>query len=465
MNNNSFEHFDALIIGVGQAGKPLSVALAKKGWRTGIIERSHVGGSCINYGCTPTKTMLASAQMAFDARRATEYGIDVADVRVDFKAVIDRKNKIVEQFRQGIEEALSGTENLTLIDGEARFVGPKQIAVAMPDESERRLSADHIFINCGTHPAKPDVPGLDTVPWLTSTALMDATELPKHLLILGGGYIGVEFSQMFRRFGSEVTIIERGPQLLAREDRDISDVLTKVLTDEGIRVMTNTTVEQVGTGPDGGVRLQLKTDDGSVDVTGTHLLVVIGTTPNTASLNLEATGVATNEDGFIQVNDRLETSQPGIYALGDIKGGPAFTHISYDDYRIVNQNLLEGGNASITDRPVPYTVFTDPQLGRIGLSEQEARKQGKSIKVVTMPMTHVARAIETNRTEGLMKVVIDGKTDQLLGAAILGMEGGEVMTMIQIAMMGNVTYPRLRDAIFAHPTLAESLNNLFSKVE
>lgn len=465
MNDDSFEHFDALIIGAGQAGKPLSAALAKKGWRTAMIERSYVGGTCINYGCTPTKTLIASAQMAFDARRATDYGIETGNVQVDFKAIIERKNKIVEQFRKGIEESFAKTENLTFIAGEARFVGKKQLAVSLNDGGERLLTADHIFIDCGTHPKKPDLPEIDTVPWFTSTTLMDVPELPVHLLILGGGYIGVEFSQLFLRLGSEVTIIERGNQLLAHEDHDVIDELTKILTGEGIQVLTNTTVEKVSKAEDGGVELSLKTEDGPLKLTGSHLLVVTGTTPNTITLNLDVMGVTTDEHGFIQVNDRLETSQPGIYALGDIKGGPAFTHISYDDYRVINQNLLEGGNASIKDRPVPYTVFTDPQLGRIGLSEQEARKEGRSIKVATMPMTSVARAIETDRTNGLMKVIIDADTDQIIGAAILGIEGGEIMSMLQIAMMGNVTYPRLRDAIFAHPTLAESLNNLFSKVE
>ncbi|WP_375448541.1 mercuric reductase [uncultured Fibrella sp.] len=464
MNTNSVEHFDALIIGAGQAGKPLSAALAKKGWRTAMIERSYVGGTCINYGCTPTKTLIASAQMAFDARRAADYGVETGNVQVDFKAVIARKNQVVEQFRKGIEASFAKTENLTFIGGEARFVGRKQVAVSLNDGGERLLTADHIFIDCGTHPKKPDLPGLDTVPWLTSTALMNVPELPKHLLILGGGYIGVEFSQLFRRFGSEVTIIERGDQLLAHEDKDIVDELTKILTDEGVQVLTNTTVEQVSKTANGGVELSLETEQGPRQLTGSHLLVVTGTTPNTPTLDLETTGVTTDAHGFIHVDNKLETSQPGIYALGDIKGGPAFTHISYDDYRVINQNLLEGGNASIADRSVPYTVFTDPQLGRIGLSEQEARKAGRSIKVATMSMTSVARAIETDRTNGLMKVIIDADTDQLIGAAILGMEGGEIMSMLQIAMMGNVTYPRLRDAIFAHPTLAESLNNLFSKV-
>ncbi|MBO0949822.1 mercuric reductase [Fibrella forsythiae] len=465
MNNDPVEPFDALIIGVGQSGKPLATALAKKGWRTAIIERNQVGGSCINYGCTPTKTLLSSAEMAFQARRAAEFGIDIADIGVDFKAVIERKDKVVQKFRDGINDSFAETENLTFIQGEARFTAPREIAVKLPAGGQRNLTANYIFIDCGTHPKKPDLPGLDTVSWVTSTELMDATELPEHLLILGGGYIGVEFSQMFRRFGSEVTIIERGDQLLSREDKDIADELTKILEDEGVRVMTNTSVEQVSRSGDNGVTLALKTDKGPVLLTGTKLLVVTGTTPNTAALNLTAAGITTDEHGFIQVNDKLETSQPGVYALGDIKGGPAFTHISYDDYRVVKKNLLEGGDASIVGRPVPYTIFTDPQLGRVGLSETEARQQGKSIKVASMPMSSVARAIETNRTGGLMKVIIDADTDQILGAAILGMEGGEVMTMLQIAMMGNVTYPRLRDAVFAHPTLAEALNNVFSRVE
>ncbi|XWW47402.1 mercuric reductase [Fibrella sp. USSR17] len=464
MNDSSFEQFDALIIGAGQAGKPLALALAKKGWRTAIVERSYVGGTCINYGCTPTKTLIASAQMASDARRAVDYGIETGDVQVVFKAIIDRKNRIVEQFREGIEKQFADTENLTFIGGEARFVGTKQLAVSLNDGGERKLTAEHIFIDCGTHPTKPDLPGLDTVPWFTSTTLMDVPELPKHLLILGGGYIGVEFSQLFRRFGSEVTIIERGNQLLSREDEDIAEALTKVLAGEGVQVLTNTSVDKVSKDADGGVRLSLETVDGPIQLTGSHLLVVTGTTPNTATLNLDATGVTTNEHGFIEVNDQLETSQPGIYGLGDIKGGPAFTHISYDDYRVINQNLLEGGNATIKGRSVPYTIFTDPQLGRIGLSEQEARQEGRSIKIATIPMTSVARAIETERTQGLMKVLIDAENDQIIGAAILGVEGGEIMSMLQIAMMGNLPYTRLRDAIFAHPTLAESLNNLFSKV-
>ncbi len=465
MTSQTPERFDAIIIGVGQAGKPLAQAFAKAGRSVAIIERNYVGGSCINYGCTPTKTLLASAQTAHQARHARDYGIDAGNVRVDFPAVIARKNRLVEQFRSGIEQSFDKTEYLTLIHGEARFTSPKQVAVPPPDGPERLLTADLIFINCGTHPAKPDIPGLDSVHWLTSTTIMDITTLPEHLLIVGGGYIGVEFSQMFRRFGSKVTILIRAGQLLEREDPDIANALADVLIGEGIDIQYHTTVEQVAATQTGGVAISLKMGDKTTQLTGSHLLVAVGTTPNSEALNLSAAGVETDEKGFVKVNDRLETARPGIYALGDIKGGPAFTHISYDDFRIVRQNLLENGDASIANRPVPYTVFTEPQLGRIGLNEQQAREQGKAVKIATMPMSYVARAIETDHTEGVMKVLVDAETDQILGASILGIEGGELMTMIQIAMMGKLPYQTLRDATFAHPTLAESLNNLFSTLD
>jgi len=465
MNQPTPERFDAIIIGVGQAGKPLAQAFAKQGRSVAIIERKFVGGTCINYGCTPTKTLLASAEMAYQARRSSEYGVETGKVTVDFKAVIQRKNDVVEMFRKGIEDSFAKTDNLTLIQGEAQFSGSKEVLVTAADGQTRTLTADLIFINAGTHPKKPDTPGLDTVNWLTSTTLMDLTTLPKHLLIMGGGYIGVEFSQMCRRFGSKVTLIVRGGQLLPREDPDVAEELTKILQDEGIQIHLNTEVEQVSKLASGAIELTAKTDVKATQFSGSHLLVAVGTTPNTAALNLSAAGVEIDDAGFVRVNDQLETSQPGIYALGDIKGGPAFTHISYDDYRIVKQNLLENGNASIAGRPVPYTVFTDPQLGRIGLSEHEAQKQGKAVRVAKMPMEWVGRAIETGHTKGFMKVLVDAETDQLLGAAVLGMEGGELMSMLQIAMMGQLPYQQLRDAVFAHPTLAESLNNLFTNFD
>ncbi|GAB3906863.1 mercuric reductase [Larkinella knui] len=464
MDSTTSEHFDAILIGVGQAGNPLASALAGKGWKTAVIERKFVGGTCVNVGCTPTKTLIASAQVAYLARRSSEFGIETGAVRVDLKKVMERKNKMVETSRENIEDNLAQTENLTLIFGEARFIGTRQVEVSLPDGQKRTLTANSIFINSGSRPRQPDLAGLDRVPWLTSTSIMELEDVPAHLMILGGGYISLEFGQMFRRFGSNVTIIEQGDQLLSREDSDVADEMTKILTDEGIEVYVNTEVHQVSQARDGTIELQLSTGLKATRLTGTHLLVAVGRVPNTEALNLTATGVETDEKGHITVNDRLETSQPGIYALGDCKGGPEFTHISYDDYRIVRQNLLENGQASLAGRLVPYTVFTDPQLGRIGLSEQEARRQGKNIKIATLPMTSVARAQQMGQTRGLMKVVIDAQTDQLLGAAILGAEGGEIMTVVQIAMMGQLPFQRIRDAIFAHPTLAESLNNLLTKI-
>ncbi len=465
MNSKTVTNYDAIIIGVGQAGKPLAMDLAKAGWKIAIIERKHVGGSCVNYGCTPTKTLIASAEVAHQARRSREYGIHTGTVEVDYKAVKKRKDDLVESSREGIAKKLEETKNITLIRGEAFFVGPTQIEVTLSEGGSTLLTAERIFINAGTHPTLPELDGLDQVPYLTSVTMMELEDLPEHLIILGGGYIGLEFSQMFRRFGSKVTIIERGSQLLDREDEDIAQELTKILEEEDIEVQLNTEVTGVHQTESGNLSVTLKNGNKTSKVLGTHLLLAIGTTPNTAALHLKAAGVEVDKKGHIKVNDQLETTQPGIFALGDIKGGPEFTHISYDDYRIVKQNLLDKSNASIAGRMVPYTVFTDPQLGRIGLTEKEAKKQNKSVKKASMPMKNVARAYEMSRTNGLLKVLIDPDTDQILGAAMLGMEGGEMMAMLQIAMMGKVPYPQLRDGIFAHPTLAESLNNLFQTVE
>ncbi len=465
MKSKTSTNYDAIIIGVGQAGKPLALDLAAAGWKTAIIERKYVGGSCVNYGCTPTKTLLASAEVAHQARRAQEYGIHTGTVEVDYKAVKKRKDELVESSREGIEKTLEQTKNITLIQGEASFTGPNQIKVSHSEGGSTQLTADRIFINTGTHPTLPELDGLDEVPYLTAVTIMDLEELPEHLIILGGGYIGLEFSQMFRRFGSKVTLIERGSQLLDREDEDIAQELTKILEEEAIDIQLTTEVTGVHQTESGNLSVALKKGNKTSKVLGSHLLIAIGTTPNTAALHVDAAGVAVDEEGYIKVNDQLETTQSGIYALGDCKGGPEFTHISYDDYRVVKQNLLEKGKASIAGRMVPYTVFTDPQLGRIGLSEKEAKKQNKAVKIASMPMKKVARAYEMSRTNGLLKVLIDPDTDQILGAAMLGMEGGEMMAMLQIAMMGQVPYTQLRDGVLAHPTLAESLNNLFQKVE
>jgi pyruvate/2-oxoglutarate dehydrogenase complex dihydrolipoamide dehydrogenase (E3) component len=453
------EKYDAIVIGAGQAGGPLSTALAKSGRRTVLIEREHVGGTCINEGCTPTKTMVASARVAYLARRGAEYGVETGPVRVNLGRVRERKRRIVERFRSGSERRIEGIEGLDFVCGDARFVGRRSVAV-----DGRTIEAELVFINTGGRPAAPDLPGLSRLAPLDSTSVMELDHVPEHLLVLGGGYIGLEFAQMFRRFGSRVTIVQRDRQLLPLEDEDVAEAVLGILREDGIDVLLQAEA-RCAERADGGIRLAVGGVDGERALLGSHVLVAVGRVPNTDRLAPEAAGVETDSKGFIRVNERLETTAPGVYALGDVKGGPAFTHISYDDYRVIRTNLLDGGKRTTGDRPVPYTVFMDPQLGRIGLSERDAVKEGRPYRVATMPMSYVARALETDEPRGLMKVLVDPETRQLLGAAVLGIEGGEVMAALQLAMMGNLPYDRIRDAVFAHPTLAESLNNLFSTLD
>ena len=458
-------HYDAIVIGSGQAGGPLSTALARAGWKVAIIEREHVGGTCINEGCTPTKTMVASARVAYLASRAADYGVHTGPISVDMTVVRKRKRDIVESFRSGSQRRIESTSGVDLLMGESYFVEPKVVEVRLSTGEIRRLSAGTIFINAGARPSKPSIEGLEQVQTLNSTTIMELDTVPEHLLVLGGGYVGLEFGQMFRRFGSQVTIIQRGSHLLAREDNDVADAVADILREDGISLLLETTPVRASQDKDGAIRLTVRTPEGERALTGSHLLVAAGRTPNSDWLNLAAAGVQTDKGGFIHVNERLETNVPGIYALGDIKGGPAFTHISYDDFRIIRTNLLEHGNATIHDRLVPYTVFIDPQLGRIGLSETDARKSGRTIKVAKMPMNYVARALEVDESRGFMKAIVDADTGHILGCAILGIEGGEIMAMLEIAIMGKLSYTVLREAIFAHPTLAESLNNLFSSLD
>ena len=454
-------HYDAIVIGAGQGGVPLAKTLAQAGRKVALVEREHVGGTCYNEGCTPTKTMVASAKVAYLDRRSADYGVKNGSVTVDMVAVRQRKRDIVEDFRGGGEQRIRDTEGLDLIWGEASFTGPEELEVS-GDES--RLSAGNFFINTGSRPADPPVEGLPSVPALNSTTIMELAEVPEHLLILGGGYVGLEFAQMFRRFGSEVTVVQRDKQLLTREDTDVAEAVAEVLREDGVGVLLETQAERVEQTEDAEILLTIDTPEGENRLAGSHLLVATGRPPNTDRLNLEAAGVVTDERGFVKVNERLETSVEGIWALGDVKGGPAFTHISYDDFRIIKTNLLDGGEATTDDRMVPYTVFIDPQLGRVGLSEEQAREQGRNIRVARMPMKHVARALEVDEPRGMMKAVVDADTRQILGCAVLGIEGGEIAAMIQIAMMGGMPYTTLRDAVFAHPTLAESLNNLFATI-
>jgi pyruvate/2-oxoglutarate dehydrogenase complex dihydrolipoamide dehydrogenase (E3) component len=457
--------YDAIVIGTGQGGNPLSKALANDGWKTAVIERLNVGGTCVNVGCTPTKTMVASARVAYLARRAADYGIHTSEVSVNMAEVRQRKQSIVDSFRDGGRRAIENTKNLDLLFGEASFTGPHSIAVKMNDGEARHLSAKKIFINTGCRPADPRVEGIDQIAALDSTSIMELDELPEHLLVLGGGYVGLEFGQMFRRFGSRVTIVQRASQLLGREDQDVADEVARILREDGVEVLLDTEATRVEKGGDGEIRLTVQNPEGERTLAGSHLLAAVGRVPNAGKLNLPLAGVETDRNGFIKVNERLETTAPGVYALGDVKGGPQFTHISYDDYRIIRTNLIEGGDATINDRFTPYTVFIDPQLGRVGLSESEARAKGLNIRVARMPMSYVARALEVSESRGFMKAVIDADTKQILGCAVLGIEGGEIMSMIQIAMMGKLPYTALKDGIFAHPTLAESLNNLFGNLQ
>jgi pyruvate/2-oxoglutarate dehydrogenase complex dihydrolipoamide dehydrogenase (E3) component len=458
------ESYKAIIIGSGQGGKPLAIALAKAGWKTALVERAYIGGTCINYGCTPTKTMFNSARVAYLARRAADYGVHDGAIIVNMAEVRRRKQKVVESFRDSGLKGIKSTPNLTLIRGDACFTAEHEVALKLSNGGTLSLVADKIFINTGGRPAKPKLEGLDAVPSLDSTSIMELDELPGRLLVLGGGYIGLEFGQMFRRFGSEVIIVQRAGQLLGREDPDIAEAVLKIMEEDGIRVLLNTEAVRV-TKEGKSIKLTVGTPDGEQILDGTHLLVAVGRKPNTEDLILAAAGVATDRRGNVTVNNQLETNVPGVYALGDVKGGPAFTHISYDDFRIIRTNLLEGGKATTDGRLVPYTVFIDPQLGRIGINETEAKEKSLNVRTAKLEMSHVARAIEMSETRGFMKAVVDATTNKILGAAVLGVEGGELMSMFEIAMMGGLPYTVLKEAIFAHPTLAESLNNLFMAMD
>jgi pyruvate/2-oxoglutarate dehydrogenase complex dihydrolipoamide dehydrogenase (E3) component len=458
------QHYDAVVIGAGQAGGPLSTALARAGRKTALVEREHVGGTCINEGCTPTKTMIASARVAYLARRAADYGVHTGALTIDMARVRKRKRAIVDSFRNGSQQRIEATPGVDLLMGEASFSGPKALEVRLNSGERRQLTADTIFINTGARPAVPTLPGLGDVPFLDSTSIMELDHVPEHLLVLGGGYIGLEFGQMFRRFGSQVTIVQRGNQLLGREDDDVAEAVAAIMREDGAEILLESDALRVERSGDA-IALVVRTSAGERTLRGSHLLVAAGRVPNTDRLNLGAAGVQLERRGFVQVNERLETNVPGIYALGDVNGGPAFTHISYDDFRIIRTNLLEGGAATTTQRQVPYTAFIDPQLGRVGLSEQAARAAGRAIRVAKLPMTSVARALEIDETRGFMKAIVDADTKQILGCAILGVEGGEVMAVLQVAMLGRLPYTALRDGVFAHPTLAEALNNLFMALD
>ena len=460
---DSTKHYDAIVIGAGQGGGPLAGAFAKAGRRTLLVERSHVGGTCVNEGCTPTKTMIASGRVAHLARRGLDYGVLTGEITIDLARVRERKRAIVTSFRKGSERALA-TAGVEVEFGHGRFVAPRTIEIEAASGARITATADIVVINTGLRSLVPDIPGIADVATLDSTSIMELDSVPEHLIVLGGGYVGLEFAQLFRRFGSRVTVVHRGPQLLPREDADIAAAVAGILKQDDIDVCLGATTTAVARTASGGVRLTVSTRDAStpLEIAGSHLLLAVGRRANTDDLGVEHAGIDLDSHGFIKVTPRLETTADGVYVIGDVKGGPAFTHIAYDDYRILRANLLHHGDASTDGRLLPYTVFIDPQLGRVGMTEAEARAAGFDVRVATMPMSHVARALEMDESRGIMKAVVDGATGQILGAAVLGIEGGEVATFFQLAIMGGLPYSALRDAVFSHPTLAESLNNLFA---
>ncbi|HEY8928389.1 MAG TPA: mercuric reductase [Mucilaginibacter sp.] len=459
------KQYDAIIIGAGQAGSPLARKLAEAGMKTAIIEKRWVGGTCVNDGCTPTKTMVASAKMAYMAANSTPLGVNIKKYTVDLAAIKRRKDEIVHRSREGGQKSIEKTQNLELLFGEASFIDKKTVLVKLNSGREKELQADLIFINTGAKPLIPEIEGLNEIDYLDSTSIMELTEVPEHLLVVGGNYIGLEFGQMFRRFGSKVTVIEKSARIVSKEDEDVSTELTKILEMEKIAIHTNAGVTKLKKKQGGKITATINKNGTEEKIKCSHVLLAVGRVPQSKALNLDAAGVKVDERGNILVDDKLETNVKGIYALGDVKGGPAFTHISYNDYTIVYRNLIEKQKLTIKDRPVPYTMFTDPQLGHIGLSETEAKKQGIKYKVAKLPMAHVARAIETGDTRGFMKAIVDPDTKKILGATVLGPEGGEIMTMLQLAMEGDLTYDTLRYYVFAHPLYAEALNNLFLGLE
>jgi pyruvate/2-oxoglutarate dehydrogenase complex dihydrolipoamide dehydrogenase (E3) component len=454
------QSFDAIVIGAGQAAPPLAARIAGEGLTVALVERRHLGGSCVNFGCTPTKAMVASARAAWAARRAGEMGVSVGgDVRVDMGKVKARRDAIVAASRRSLRDWLEGAEGVTLVEGHARFTAPDRVRVG-----ERELRAPRVFVNTGARGVVPDIPGLAETGFWTPSRVMDVDRVPRHLLVLGGGYVGVEFAQMFRRFGSEVTLVERGARLLEREDTDISEAVQQILEDEGVEVLVAaeaTRVEAAG----GGVAVTLERGGEPREVRGSDLLLGLGRRPNSDDLGLEAAGVDRDDRGYIRVDEGLRTNVEGIWALGDVNGAGAFTHTAYNDYQIVADRLFGRGERSLADRIPAHAVYIDPPLGRAGLNETETRASHRRVLLAKMPMDEVARAKEIGETRGFMKVLVDGDSGLLLGAAVLGHAGDEVVQGLMGLMYARAPYQVLRDAVGIHPTVSELIPSLLERLE
>ena len=441
--------YDAIIIGTGQAGPPLARRLAAAGMKVAIVERGRFGGTCVNTGCTPTKTLVASAYAVHMARRGAFYGFGAGDITVDMKRVKARKDEVAGASTRGVERSLRSLENCTVYTGHARLRSAREVEVG-----NEVLRADKIFLNVGGRASVPDIPGLDQIDYLTNSSMMGVDFLPRHLVVLGGSYIGLEFGQMYRRVGSQVTIVELGPRLIAREDEDVSKEVAAFLGREGIDIRTNASCLKVSR-KDGGLALQVSCEQGPIEVLGSHLLLATGRRPNTDDLGLERAGVKQDKRGYIEVDDQLSTNVPGIWALGDCNGRGAFTHTSWNDYEIVAANLLDGDHRRVSDRIAAYALYTDPPLGRAGMTEAEVRKSGRRALVGRVAMEDVSRAFEKGETEGFMKVLVDAESRQILGATFLGTGGDEVVHCLLDAMYAKAPYTVLQRAMHIHPTVAE----------
>jgi pyruvate/2-oxoglutarate dehydrogenase complex dihydrolipoamide dehydrogenase (E3) component len=450
------ERFDVVVIGTGQGGVPFATRAAAAGRTTLVVERDQLGGTCVNRGCTPTKTMVASARAAHVARTASRLGVGTGHVTVDLNAIVDRKESIVQQWRDGVERRIAGADGLSLRKGTARFTSPGTIEI----EGDT-YTADLIVVNTGARPASPPIRGLNDIQFLDSTSIMNVRQVPRHLVIIGGGYIGCEFGQMFRRFGAAVTIVDRGDHLLSREDEDVSEALEGVFRDEGIELALGADIGNVEMQGDDVV---VTLDDGSI--TGSHLLVATGRTPNSDDLGCETAGIETGPGGHIRVNDRYTTTARGVHAIGDVTGGPQFTHTSWDDHRILFDILFNGRtDRGRSDRTIPYAVFTDPQVARVGLSEREAKRDGIEYELGSMPFGHVARAIEVDERAGTIKVLVDPVTDCILGAAIVGLEAGELIHIFAVMIEAGTTARALVEVEVAHPALAEGVQSALMRIE
>jgi pyruvate/2-oxoglutarate dehydrogenase complex dihydrolipoamide dehydrogenase (E3) component len=452
------KHFDAIIIGTGQAGPSLAARFAGAGKTVAIIERHKFGGTCVNTGCIPTKTLVASAYAIHVARRGAEYGFSTGDMRVDIKRVKARKDAVSARSNKGVEEWLRGTTNCTVIQGHARFQSSNTVTV-----NDEVLQADKIYINVGGRARVPEMPGIHDVPFLTNSSLMDIDFLPEHFIIIGGSYVGLEFAQIYRRLGSEVTVVEMGPRLIGREDEDISQAVREILEAEGIHIRLNAECISLAK-RDGGVAVALTCEDGSPEVVGTHILLAAGRIPNTDDLGLDRAGVATDHRGYITVDDQLQTNVPGIWALGDCNGHGAFTHTSYNDYEIVADNLFNADHRRVSDRIQTYALYIDPPLGRCGMTDAEVRKSGRRTLAAKYPMIRVSRAYEKGETQGFIKICVDAETKQILGAAIFGVGGDEVIHVLLDIMYAKAPYTVIQRAMHIHPTVAEYLPTVLAKL-